>query len=196
MHIDVQWLNVLTEALGDERLECFVFGLYIVIAYGGCTEWPPVTRELDLIILWVTFTAMNCETFWSASFSPPWTLRNQAKDGLYGAHAWYPKYSWRCWRVKQWLCSQDQRADEILTGKASCRTGGRPRKLLFSILRKIPFTKPAQSFWKEFTSKYSWLLLYGEKCIQGRINAYKQILVTRTFQSFWAVCLCLHWLNI
>lgn len=135
-------------------------------------------------------------TFWSASFSPPWTLRNQAKDGLYGAHAWYPKYSWRCWRVKQWLCSQDQRADEILTGKASCRTGGRPRKLLFSILRKIPFTKPAQSFWKEFTSKYSWLLLYGEKCIQGRINAYKQILVTRTFQSFWAVCLCLHWLNI
>lgn len=38
MHIVVQWLNVLIEALGDERLECFAFGLYVVIAHGGCTE--------------------------------------------------------------------------------------------------------------------------------------------------------------
>lgn len=38
MHTDVQWLNVLTGALADERLECFEFGLYVVIAHVGCTE--------------------------------------------------------------------------------------------------------------------------------------------------------------
>lgn len=38
MHTDVQWLNVQTGALGDERLECFEFGLYVVIAHVGCTE--------------------------------------------------------------------------------------------------------------------------------------------------------------